>query len=179
MRSATPGGGTTNCIDFGALPKNIEGSKKATVQGVTIEPLFGELIRLADVVDTEPKPKKGSDNGAELTVNRGGVQLHLPKGCNDLEVHGMQFTNEPISVIGFDANGKELAKAEGGRKQGTPHVLHLKSEAPITSIIVKGGGGEGVIYRICCNSGSFTTPQNRCIDFKCSCARSRGGQIGT
>jgi hypothetical protein len=166
LRSVSPEKPRVRCIDFGALSEDINGLKSAVVQGVTIQPLNREPIKLVDVVDTQPAPTAGSDNGAELYINLNGVALTLPRDCSDLELHVMHFSGQPVSAEGYDNNRKLVAQGQSGQQQKTPHVIRLRAQRPITSVVVRGGGGEGVIYRICCLSGPAGIATNRCITFK-------------
>ncbi len=166
LRPADPAKPDTNCIDLGALPKDIDGKTSAEVQGIKIEPLNRQTIRLADAVDTDPVVQSGQDKGLELQINRDGLALHLPKGCTDLELHVMQFTNEPVVADGYNADKHIIAKGEGGAAQKTPHIIRLTADEPITTVVLSGGGHEGVIYRICCRDGAASVPNNRCIAFK-------------
>lgn len=166
IHAADPGQPDTNCIDLGALPKALDGQKSGTVQGITITPTPGEHIRLADMVDTDPTPKPGQDKGAELSINRKGIALKLPKGCTDLELHVMQWNNEPVTAEGFDAAGNGLAKDATDGRQGIAHVLRLTADQPIMSVVLTGGGGEAVLYRVCCRDGDVTVANNRCVTFR-------------
>jgi hypothetical protein len=153
------------CVNFDDLPRQIEGQAEATQGGILVRALArGDTLRLADQVDTTGAPRADRDGRSELWVPDEGIELTLPAGCADVELHVMLFAG-PVKAVGFDAAGNRVARAEA-EGQRVPHVLRLVSDVPITRVILAGGSNEAVLYRVCCRSNTIVQPQNRCVSLE-------------
>ncbi|MCF3974661.1 hypothetical protein [Paracoccus salsus] len=161
-RAATP---EATCVAFDDVPRQIEGQREATHDGITLRTLArGDTLRRADQVDTTGAPRAGRDRRAELWVPDRGIELTLPSGCTEIELHVMLFAG-PVKAVGFDAAGNAVARAEA-EGQRVPHVMRLSGRVPIGRIVLAGGSNEAVLYRLCCRSGALVRPQNRCVSLE-------------
>jgi len=88
---------------------------------------------------------------------------HIP--ATKVTAQVLQFTNTPITMIAYNAAGQIVDQKTAPQEQGIIHELVLSGEG-IVRIIVRGGGGEGLIIKYCIDpiqSGSFTTSINESI----------------
>lgn len=171
-----PGGvppDTSNCIDLHNLPRDLDGKAAITVDGVQIKTRSGQdLIRLTDQVRVGTTITAGADRQFEIAIPSAGLEITLAKGCTDLEVHVMLFA-ATVTAVGFDATGKQVAKAETPQTQRVPHVLRLTSASPIVTVVVSGGSNEAVLYRLCCRSGDVGLTADSCVRFDGAAVRGK------
>lgn len=160
------GGATTVCESFDGLEPGNQVLRRLSWNGLEIEALGRRgSFRLSDAVDADRvPPAPGQDGRAELFFARDGIRLSLPKPCPAVELHLMTFTNEPVQAEGLDASGQVVAAGRTDGAQQVPAVLRLqpKAGASIVEVRLTGGGGEAVLYRLCCVGGAG---RRRCIDF--------------
>ena len=138
-----PDGAARLRVDLDDLPKAIDGRLEATVDGIVIRALDGNRpLRLADQLDTTVTPvRAGGDGRAELWIPREGVELTLPRGCLEIEVHVMLFGG-PVEALGFDASGKSVARDDADDRK-RPAVLRLSATMAMTRVVVSGGTTRG------------------------------------
>ncbi len=124
----------------------------------------GSRLRAVDAVDESGVPRPGQDRAAEISFPNAGVSIALAHPCATVEVHVMLFNPAPVEGVAQDAAGADVATARSTRDERVPQVLTFtsKSGTPIATIMLKGGQGEAVIYRICCVEGAA----DACITFE-------------
>jgi hypothetical protein len=155
------------CETFEGLKPSAKGVRRFAWRGLTFEVVDRTTqLRRSDAVDvSRVPPAPGSDGRAEVFFPRAGVRITLPKPCPAVEVHVMTFTSEPVQAEGLDAQGRPVAQARTSGQQRVPQVLALQprqGDGPITSVVLGGGGGEAVVYRICCLGAGAA---KSCVDF--------------
>lgn len=154
------------CEAFEGLKPADKAFARVAHHGYGFEPLKkGELLRLTDAVDQRTlPPRRGNDGDAEVFFPAGGMRVTLPHACVAIELHLMVFTSSGVKAVGFDATGRAVAGDGGSGPQGAPLVLTLRAKEgeAITVIDIQGGGGEALLYRICCLGGEGA---HRCVDF--------------
>lgn len=152
------------CVDFDDLPRDFDGQRQVTHQGIGLRPQDRrDVIKLVDQVDSDPAHKPGSDRQAELLIPSRGIELTLPAGCLDAELLVMLFAGSEVTATAFDASGKQVAK-DAVSGQGKALTLQLSSKTPIVRIVIEGGSDEAVLLRLCCQTGDVGKPSNTCID---------------
>jgi len=153
--------GNRRCWDLDDLPKNLAGQSQIIIDGLNIQSRAGQLP-LNDRLTTVGTPRQGGDGRLELTVPRGGIVITLPGSCTDIDLHMLLEGNEELKVTGLDADGDPVAQAsEQSRNQ--IDIIRLVSSAPMTRILIEGGAGEAVLWRLCCRSGKLSTAHNTCV----------------
>lgn len=159
------GNGKT-CEAFEGLKPADKAFDRVAHLGYVFEPLKqGEPLRLTDAVDQRTlPPRRGNDGDAEVFFPAGGMRVTLPHACVAIELHLMVFTSAGIKAMGFDASGRAVAGDGGSSPQSVPLVLTLRAKEgeAIAVIEIQGGGGEALLYRICCLSGEGA---HRCVGF--------------
>lgn len=154
------------CEAFEGLKPADKAFDRIAHHGYVFEPLKkGEPLRLTDAVDQRTlPPRRGSDGDAEVFFPAGGMRVILPHACIAVELHLMVFTSSGVKAVGFDAAGRAVAGDGGSGPQGQPLVLTLRAKEgeAIAVIEIHGGGGETLLYRICCLGGEGA---HRCVDF--------------
>lgn len=154
------------CESFDGLKPADKAFDRIAHHGYVFEPLKkGEPLRLSDAVDQRTlPPRRGNDGDAEVFFPAGGMRVTLPHACVAIELHLMVFTSSGVKAVGFDATGRAVAGGGGSGPQGQPLVLTLRAKEgeAITVIEIHGGGGEALLYRICCLGGEGA---HRCVDF--------------
>ncbi|WP_156391916.1 MULTISPECIES: hypothetical protein [unclassified Roseateles] len=158
-------GGKT-CESFDGLKPADKAFDRIAHRGFVFVPLKkGEPLRLTDAVDQRTlPPRRGNDGDAEIFFPAGGMRVTLPHACAAIELHLMVFTRDGIKAEGLDGNGQAVAGDGGSAPQGEPLVLTLRAKPgeAIAAINIHGGGGEALLYRICCLGGDGA---HRCVDF--------------
>lgn len=154
------------CETFEGLKPADKAFDRIAHHGYVFEPLKrGEPLRLTDAVDQRTlPPRRGQDGDAEVFFPAGGMRVTLPHACAAVELHLMVFTSSGIKALGLDAAGRAVAGDGGSAPQGQPLVITLRAKEgdSIVAIEVHGGGGEALLYRICCVGGDGA---HRCVDF--------------
>jgi hypothetical protein len=154
------------CEAFDGLKPADKAFARVAHHGYLFEPLKkGELLRLTDAVDQRTlPPRRGNDGDAEVFFPAGGMRVTLPHACVAIELHLMVFTSSGVKAVGLDATGRAVAGDGGSGPQGVPLVLTLRAKEgeAISVIEIHGGGGEALLYRICCLGGDGA---HRCVDF--------------
>jgi hypothetical protein len=154
------------CESFEGLKPADKAFDRIAHHGYVFEPLKrGEPLRLSDAVDQRTlPPRRGNDGDAEVFFPAGGMRVTLPHACVAIELHLMVFTSSGVKAVGFDATGRAVAGDGGSGPQGQPLVLTLRAKEgeAITVIEIHGGGGEALLYRVCCLGGEGA---HRCVDF--------------
>lgn len=154
------------CESFEGLKPADKAFNRIAHHGNIFEPLKkGEPLRLTDAVDQRTlPPRRGNDGDAEIFFPAGGLRVTLPHACVAIELHLMVFTSSGVKAVGFDAAGRSVAGDGGSGPQGQPLVLTLrvKEGESIAVIEIHGGGGEALLYRLCCLGGEGA---RRCVDF--------------
>lgn len=159
------GGGKT-CEAFDGLKPADKAFDRVAHHGYVFVPLKkGEPLQLTDAVDQRTlPPRRGHDGDAEIFFPDGGMRVTLPHACAAIELHLMVFTRADIKAEGLNANGQTVTGDGGSAPQGEPLVLTLRAKpgVAIAAINIHGGGGEALLYRICCLGGEGA---HRCVDF--------------
>jgi hypothetical protein len=154
------------CESFEGLKPAEKAFASVAHHGYMFEPLTkGELLRLTDAVDQRTlPPRRGNDGDVEVFFPAGGMRVTLPHACVAIELHLMVFTQSGVKAVGFDATGRAVAGDSGSGPQGLSLVLTLRAKdgEAISVIEIHGGGGEALLYRICCLGGEGA---HRCVDF--------------
>lgn len=154
------------CETFDGLKPADKAFDRIAHHGYVFEPLKrGEPLRLTDAVDQRTlPPRRGQDGDAEVFFPAGGMRVTLPHACAAVELHLMVFTSSGIKAVGFDAAGRAVAGDGASAPQGQPLVITLRGQEGegIAAIELHGGGGEALLYRICCVGGEGA---HRCVDF--------------
>ncbi len=154
------------CESFEGLKPADKAFERIAHHGYVFEPLKrGEPLRLTDAVDQRTlPPRRGNDGDAEVFFPAGGLRVTLPHACVAVELHLMVFTSSGIKAVGLDAGGRAVAGDGGSAPQGQPLVITLRAKQGdgIAAIEIHGGGGEALLYRLCCLGGEGA---HRCVDF--------------
>lgn len=154
------------CETFEGLKPVDKAFDRIAHHGYLFEPLKrGEPLRLTDAVDQRTlPPRRGNDGDAEVFFPAGGMRVTLPHACAAVELHLMVFTSSGIKAVGLDASGRAVAGDGGSAPQGQPLVITLRAKEGegIAAIEIHGGGGEALLYRLCCLGGEGA---HRCVDF--------------
>jgi len=154
------------CEAFEGLKPADKAFDRVAHRGYVFQPLKrGEPLRLTDEVDQRTlPPRRGRDGDAEIFFPDGGMRVTLPHACAAVELHLTVFTSAGVKAIGVDAAGRAVAGDGGSGPQGQPLVLTLRAREgeAIAAIEIRGGGGEALLYRICCLGGEGA---HRCVDF--------------
>lgn len=154
------------CEAFDGLKPADKSFERVAYHGFVFVPVKkGESLRLTDTVDQRTlPPRRGRDGHAEIFFPAGGMRVTLPHVCPEIELHLMVFTNTGFKVVGFNAAGRAVAGEGGGGPQGTPIVvtLHAQEGETIAALEIHGGGGEALLYKICCPGNAA---EQHCVDF--------------
>ena len=154
------------CEAFDGLKPADKAFDRVAHHGYVFVPLKkGEPLRLTDAVDQRTlPPRRGKDGDAEVFFPAGGMRVTLPHACAAIELHLMVFSRDGIKAEGLDANGQAVAGDGGNAPQGEPLLLTLRAKPgeAIVALNIYGGGGEALLYRICCLGGEGA---HRCVDF--------------
>lgn len=136
------GDGTqTACIDFGELQPGATFPYKHRFRWLGVLNPGQTDLR---IVDWSPSPPDGR---GELRIESSGLVFTHPPATR-VTVEVVQFTNQPIHLIGFDHAGNQVASAVTPPVQGTVHTLQIQGNA-ISRTRVRGGGGEGLVLKYC------------------------------
>ncbi len=159
------------CEDFAVLKPNNDRVASAVYGGFTFSVIDqATRLRLTDAVDAGSVPvRPGSDGSAEVFFPDAGLRITLPRASENVELHVMTFTNQPVKAEGMDVGGNVVATDISSGTQRVPLVLTLRSPTPMTEVRLTGGGGEAALYRICRRGGDDSPMggdgQRRCVDF--------------
>ncbi|HYO44276.1 MAG TPA: hypothetical protein VES19_13855 [Candidatus Limnocylindrales bacterium] len=160
------GRGSTACETFEGIKPSDKELERVAVHGHTFEVVDPAThLRLSDMLDVrQVPPRPGNDGRAEVFFPRAGVTITLPRPCPAVEVHVMTFTGDPVRASGLDAAGNRVATDHTDGTQQVPAVLVLESRPgeSITTVVLEGGGGEAVVYRVCCAGEAAI---RTCVDF--------------
>ena len=156
------------CENFKTLKPSNRKIKRFAHEGYSFS-VVRESDRLLrpDLVDQSGiKPLPGSDNSAEIQFPKIGMTVRPENPCKQFVVWVMQFSEERVIVTGFNADGKKIAVAKSGAKPDTAYRLFLQAESgePIDYMIVQGGQGKAVLFRICCLDDKPTVTE--CMTFE-------------
>lgn len=162
-----PGDPERVCEDFRALePSNLQ--VREAVQGNyafrSVE--RDGFLRVTDAVDQRARPAQaGSDGSGDIAFPDSGIRITLKEPCAAVEVHLMRFNAAPVDGVARAADGGRLSSATAGGPQRRAQVMRFGgTEAqPVAEILLRGGAGEAVIYRICCLDGARVEV---CTDFR-------------
>lgn len=156
------------CEDFRRLTPTARPVARLEHNGFRFAALTDDTtLRTVDEVDQGgATPAKGSDGGAEIRFPSTGMTIDLPRRCRTIDLWIMRFHSEPVRAVGRNADGKAVAAATSPPRGAGPVKLTLDASRPdefIESIVVRGGGSEAVVFRICCVGRS--TPAQICVTF--------------
>ncbi|MGB3722934.1 MAG: hypothetical protein WA979_08970 [Pacificimonas sp.] len=108
-----------------------------------------QTLSLLDSVDQRGGvARRGSDGSAEVGFPEKGVAIDLASPCDVVDVHVMLFAG-PVKGEAENADGDVIAGDNTPQTQSRPHILHFEGK-DITRVVLRGGNGEAVVYRICC-----------------------------
>ncbi|WP_257463082.1 hypothetical protein [Archangium lipolyticum] len=98
------------------------------------------------------------NNTPALAIPAGSLRLsHIP--TNRVTARVVQFTSTPVTMAAYNASGQSLGQTTAPNVQGVEHVLELGAEG-IVGVVLRGGGGEGVLLEYCVHGGARTNLSN-------------------
>lgn len=134
----------TACDDFRDLPPGRELPTPFQHGRLTYENLDpGQPLMVVDRM-----PAHQPDGAGELALGRAGVRIILPHVCTSVTVHVAKFTRQGIRVVALNRAGKVVARVGAPLTQKTEHRLVVRA-AEIDTVEVTGGGGAGVLLKVC------------------------------
>lgn len=152
------------CENFRRLKPSNQPQNLIEIGGFAIESMNrGEMMALIDAIDQRgAQPVRGRDRAAEIRFPDGGIRVGLPRPCRAVEVWIMLFAG-PVTVEARDASGRTMARAVTPTRQGVPHRVALNGATGIASLVISGGSGEAVLFRVC--RADTAMPEKSCITF--------------
>lgn len=84
---------------------------------------------------------------AKLNVKQNGVEVKFPQSVSQVVAHVAQYTSQPMQLEAYQ-DGTVISQAESPNVQNTLHTLVVKGR-DITRVILKGGGNEAMLFKIC------------------------------
>jgi len=128
------------CLDFSDL-----------VAGLEVGPSFEKDGFVFSAIAGDPQRIYQTDTPGELAlrVNHGGVEISLPRATARLAVCIESHNPEPLQIVAYNSNGDVVAQVTApGEPEGTLHCVEV-SDQEITSLVIEGGEGEGLLVEIC------------------------------
>lgn len=150
-RSGDQPGLDRDCDGFERVKPRDEGLRQLDRPRYSVAPIVStESIVLVDEVDQRGDPAQpGRDGDGEVRIPPGGLRIRLKHPCRAMEVHVMLFANAPIKATAMDGAGNLVDTDSTSRTQRTPLLLEFAAR-DIAELQLFGGGGEAVVFRICC-----------------------------
>jgi hypothetical protein len=125
-------------------------------------------MHLIDVIDQRgSEPKKGNDGSAEINFADSGIEIALKSGCSTLELWFYVPNDSQVTVVGSDKSGQTLVEAVVWKKTAvSSEGIHRVELTPangqeIWQLLIEGGGGEAVLFKICCVKEGAAKPTRR------------------
>jgi hypothetical protein len=134
------------CVDFRAIDQRE--ARVLKVSNLTLTPAKeDQLMTLHDVISDSDPVKDAPDGRMEMLIPEGGLILtpDAPLAMADLYI--VTLGGARIRAVGFDADGQQIASAEGGGQSDTISVVGLKADG-IARIEVQ-AGDKSFLTRVC------------------------------
>ncbi len=96
----------------------------------------------------------------KMVIQPRGVQVQLPFAAHRIVAQVVPYHSEPIKIEAFDATGKYLGQATAATSKGVIQTVELKAP-DITSLLLSGGGNEGLLISLCVYGKGSTTGANK------------------
>ncbi|MGB6231738.1 MAG: hypothetical protein WBF53_16600 [Litorimonas sp.] len=127
-------------------------------------------LKMADRLDdTSGATRRGRDGIAELEIPSEGLEISLPHPCAKMVLWVWLDGPDEVVARGLDANGKVVTTSPSGRQTGRAYPLTLQPPQgkALSSVILSGGSGESLLFRICCEGETIPSDIRRqCTSFR-------------
>lgn len=101
----------------------------------------------SDLLITDWQTAGGGQGLGELMIGDRGLRfVHNP--CSGVRIKLVSFTSRSITLTAFDPNGNLISTVESHGNSGMVDTLSINVHG-ISSVVIVGGGGEGVILEYC------------------------------
>lgn len=141
------------CIDFLGFPDDATFGPAFVLEGVRFTMLGTRDLSVNDVA-----------SGVHgLVFDEGGIQTDLPGPSSVITLTAGAWYPEPLEITALDSTGTSIDQA----MVTADNSLHTHSlaGADITSIVITGGGGEGVLVDLCIEVEPAPPSDESCLDF--------------
>jgi len=133
MYAFSPG----RCVDFHAFPDNTQFNQPLPIDGFLFTGLDTSTPFFVNDADT---------NVHGLQFAPAGVQIDLPELASGITLQVGSY-NDTLSIAALDRSG-DVADSHVIRADNTVHTVELTGQG-ITSVVIMGGGFEGILVEIC------------------------------
>jgi PKD repeat protein len=99
-------------------------------------------------------------NQGKLQFPDQGVEIHLPFVANRVVAHGRSGTSKPLKLEAFDQDGTSLGQVSSTPNQTGIVTLELQADG-IASLVLSGGGNEGLLIDLCVFREAARRKQNQ------------------
>jgi hypothetical protein len=131
------------CTNFHQVPPDNEFPATFVHDGLTFRHVSGNLLQSIDLM-----PAAQKDGLSEIIMNEEGIEVDLPFPSNWVKARVAQFTSSPMILTAFDNNGFVVSSMTGPSEAEVEHLLEVQGQG-ITKVLIKGGGGEGLLLELC------------------------------
>lgn len=133
---------TMRCVDFSAFSAGKNFGHNFTHMLFSFSALGNQNLR---IVDTMPRPVR--DGIGEMIFPDAGVEITLPGVSEEVAADVATLADKPVVLRAFDGP-TEVGVETSGTQQGVSYHLRI-SARQITHIVIEGGGGEGILLKLC------------------------------
>jgi hypothetical protein len=131
------------CTDFHEVPPGKMFPATFVHDGLTFRHISGNPLQTIDAM-----PAGQQDRLSELMMNQEGIEVDLPFPSDWVKARVAQFTSSPMILTAFDNQGRVVSSMTGPSEAEVEHLLEAQGQG-ITKVIIKGGGGEGLLLELC------------------------------
>jgi len=128
-----------NCVDFTDIQPGTELNPVTERGGFTFTALDKKPLRIIGWGVPSGKSK--------LQIRPDGVEVRLPYPTERVTMRGAQYTGHPLVLQAYN-NGDLLDEATAPPVEDVLHTL-VAEGTEITRVVLKGGGGEGMLFTLC------------------------------
>lgn len=134
MYAFSPG----ECVDFQAYPDNTQLGQSFHIGGLS----FTGLGSVASLFVNDV-----SSNVRGLQFDPDGIQIDLPETSSEVSLQVGSYTNQSLNILALDSN-EDVVDQQSVLGDNKIHTIHLTGQS-IKSVVITGGGYEGVLVDIC------------------------------